>query len=226
MSLSRGRPVAAGAGEAFVSDIFNEVDEEVRREQLKKLWERYGILDHRARGAVRRRGRRLARLSMVGGQEGGRGRRRLRGRGDARASRASTRRRRPPSPRSPADGTAGYRDAGEAARGGRARAARSQGRGRDLRRARRRSQPRPDAATSPPLRAAYLLVDTAPLRRDCKTRLEPLTAADRPFRHSARALLALAAWRANDAAELRRWSDMVAGRCRNAGRHRAARSRC
>src|ERR1700674_2043225 len=26
----------------FVSDIFSEVDEEVRREQLKKLWERYG----------------------------------------------------------------------------------------------------------------------------------------------------------------------------------------
>jgi len=25
-----------------VSDIFSEVDEEVRREQLKKLWERYG----------------------------------------------------------------------------------------------------------------------------------------------------------------------------------------
>jgi len=25
-----------------VSDIFTEVDEEVRREQLKNLWERYG----------------------------------------------------------------------------------------------------------------------------------------------------------------------------------------
>ncbi len=25
-----------------MSDIFTEVDEEVRREQLKKLWERYG----------------------------------------------------------------------------------------------------------------------------------------------------------------------------------------
>jgi hypothetical protein len=25
-----------------VSDIFQEVDEEVRREQLKKLWDRYG----------------------------------------------------------------------------------------------------------------------------------------------------------------------------------------
>ena len=27
-----------------MSDIFNEVDEEVRREQFKKLWDRYGIL--------------------------------------------------------------------------------------------------------------------------------------------------------------------------------------
>ena len=27
-----------------MSDIFNEVDEELRREQLKKLWDRYGIL--------------------------------------------------------------------------------------------------------------------------------------------------------------------------------------
>jgi predicted negative regulator of RcsB-dependent stress response len=30
------------AREQFVSDIFQEVDEEVRREQLKKLWDRYG----------------------------------------------------------------------------------------------------------------------------------------------------------------------------------------
>ena len=27
-----------------MADIFQEVDEEVRREQLKKLWERYGNL--------------------------------------------------------------------------------------------------------------------------------------------------------------------------------------
>ena len=27
-----------------MSDIFQEVDEEVRREQLKKLWDRYGYL--------------------------------------------------------------------------------------------------------------------------------------------------------------------------------------
>ena len=29
--------------EPFVADIFHEVDEEVRRDQLKKLWDRYSI---------------------------------------------------------------------------------------------------------------------------------------------------------------------------------------
>src|SRR5258707_2386218 len=33
---------ARGWAGKFVSDIFHEVDEEVRREQLKKLWDRYG----------------------------------------------------------------------------------------------------------------------------------------------------------------------------------------
>src|SRR5262245_63171570 len=35
------RRAVRGPG-AFVSDIFREVDEEVRREQLKKLWDRWG----------------------------------------------------------------------------------------------------------------------------------------------------------------------------------------
>ena len=37
-SRGRGRGV-----ETFVSDIFQEVDEEVRRERLQKLWDKYGI---------------------------------------------------------------------------------------------------------------------------------------------------------------------------------------
>src|SRR5262249_62201699 len=43
--LIRRRPDgvrARGWAGKFVSDIFQEVDEEVRREQLKKLWDRYG----------------------------------------------------------------------------------------------------------------------------------------------------------------------------------------
>jgi hypothetical protein len=58
------------------------------------------------------------------------------------------------------------------------------------------------------LRAGTILVDTAPYS-EVLQRLEPLTAPDRTFRHSARATLALAAWRANDATAMRKWSDMV-----------------
>src|SRR6185503_20812422 len=38
-----GAPGWAGRLGTIVADIFHEVDEEVRREQLKKLWERYSI---------------------------------------------------------------------------------------------------------------------------------------------------------------------------------------
>src|SRR5580658_7140009 len=44
-SASQRQTVPANRGWCWgrsVSDIFQEVDEEVRREQLKKLWERYG----------------------------------------------------------------------------------------------------------------------------------------------------------------------------------------
>ena len=48
------------------------------------------------------------------------------------------------------------------------------------------------------LRAGALLVDTAPID-EIAARLEPLTQPDRTFRHTARELLALAAWRQGDA---------------------------
>ena len=40
--------------------------------------------------------------------------------------------------------------------------------------------------------------------------LPELTAAGRPFRHTARELLALAAWRGNDQAAAKRWFDLIA----------------
>jgi len=52
-------------------------------------------------------------------------------------------------------------------------------------------------------------VDSAPLA-ELTAKLEPLTTAGRPFRHSAREILALAAWRANDAAAAKRWFDLIA----------------
>ena len=54
------------------------------------------------------------------------------------------------------------------------------------------------------LRAAYLLVDTAPAA-DLVRRAEPLAAADGAFRHSAREILALAALKAGDRAGAERW---------------------
>ena len=59
------------------------------------------------------------------------------------------------------------------------------------------------------LRAGLLLVDSAPFA-DVKTRLDPIAAQGRPYRHTARELLALSAWHAKNAAEAKRYIDMVA----------------
>jgi hypothetical protein len=59
------------------------------------------------------------------------------------------------------------------------------------------------------LRAGMLLVDSAPFA-DMRTRLEPLTEPTRVYRHSARELLALSAWRAGDAAAARRYVNLIA----------------
>ena len=58
------------------------------------------------------------------------------------------------------------------------------------------------------LRASALLVDTAPYA-EIKQRLEPLSAQDRTFHHSARELLALSAWRGNDTSATRQWVDLI-----------------
>ena len=190
-----------------MSDIFNEVDEEVRREQLKKLWERYGIFVIAACVLV---------IAAVGGwrayewwegkkaaEAGGafQAAATLAGEGknkeaeEAFAKLAST-------------GTASYRmlakfrEAAEVARYDPKAAvsiyeqlAGDASFGRVLQ----------DLAT---LRAATILIDTAPYG-EIAGRLEPLTAPDRAFRHSARGALALSAWRAKDMTAMRRWSDMV-----------------
>lgn len=58
------------------------------------------------------------------------------------------------------------------------------------------------------IRAASLLLDTAPYT-DIRQRLEPLSGSGRTFRHTARELLSLSAWRSNDAAAARQWLDMI-----------------
>lgn len=58
------------------------------------------------------------------------------------------------------------------------------------------------------VRAGLLLVDTATFA-DMTTRLTPLAEPGRPYRHSARELLALSAWRHQDAAAARKYIDMI-----------------
>jgi hypothetical protein len=60
------------------------------------------------------------------------------------------------------------------------------------------------------IRAGFLLADTAPFD-DMRRRLEPLAAPGRTFRHSARELLALSAWRSNNMTDARRWADQIVG---------------
>jgi hypothetical protein len=190
-----------------VSDIFREVDEEVRREQFKKLWERYGYLvialailivaavggwrayewwEAKKAAEAGAAFEAAATLAEQGKHE------------EAEAAFAKL----------SAGGTATYRmlakfrEAAEVVR-------------RDPKAAVAiYDQLAADASVGrvlqdlAALRAGMLLVDSAPYEEVLR-RLEPLTGTDRTFRHSARATLALAAWRANDVAAMRRWSDMI-----------------
>jgi len=191
-----------------VSDIFQEVDEEVRREKLKQLWERHSNLIVAAALAV---------VLAVGGwrgydwwetrkaaesgaafeaalllAEGGK-------QDEARAAFAKLAQ----------EGSSGYRilarfrEAAELARTDPAAAVQAYGvlagdssLGRTMQ----------DLAV---IRGGLILVDTVQFA-ELAAKLEPLTSADRPFRHTARELLALAAWRTGDQAAAKRWFDLIA----------------
>jgi hypothetical protein len=190
-----------------VADIFQEVDEEVRREQLKKLWQRYGnyiaaacILVVVAVGGWRGyewwQGKKAAEsgtafeqavaLAASGKHE------------EAEAAFAKL----------ASDGTAGYRVLAR------------------LREAAQIARTDPKAAIKAyeeiaadggadrvmrdfaMLRAGFVLVDSSSYG-DLKAALEPLTGANRAFRHSARELLALSAWKAGDTGAARQWADTI-----------------
>ena len=190
-----------------MSDIFREVDEAVRREQLNKLWERYGgyfialaILFVAAVGgwrgyqwweAKQAAEAGLAFTTAILASEQGKHE-------EAEAAFAKIAK----------EGTASYRllanfrEAAELARHDAKAAVAAY----DVLASNRAFGPAMQDLAN--LRAGYILVDTAPYE-EIRGRIEPLTAADRTFRHSARALLALAAWRANDTATTRRWFDMI-----------------
>jgi hypothetical protein len=192
----------------IVADIFHEVDEEVRREQLKKLWDRYSIY--------------LIALAVliVAGMAGWRGYEywvakkaaaagaefeaaiALNEEGAAEAEAAFA--------KVAADAPAGYRVLARM----RAAGALAQSKPADAVKA--YDELSTDASLGiiwqdlAAVRAGLLLVDTAPLA-DMRRRLDPVTEPTRSFRHSARELLALSAWRNHDVAAARKYIDMIAG---------------
>ena len=190
-----------------MADIFHEVDEEVRRERLKKLWDRYSIY--------------IVALAVliIAGVGGWRGYDYLQGRKAAEAGaafEAALALAEAGKHQEAADafakvgknGTPGYRtlarlrEAAElAVTDAKAAVAAFDAVAADGAVA----QTLRDVAS---VRAGFLLLDTAAYD-EMRNRLEPMTAANRPFRHSARELLALSAWRAEDMATARRWSDMI-----------------
>ncbi len=194
-------------GTGFVADIFQEVDEEVRREQLKKLWQRYGNLIVAAcvlvvvgvgawRGYEWWQAKQAAKSgaafeTAVTLAEAGKHQ-------EAEAAFAKL----------AADGSAGYRqlaqlrEAAEFAPTNRKAAIKAYD---QIAADKSAGQVIQDLAA---VRAGLLLVDTASYS-EMRQRLEPLTAPDRTFRHSARELLALSAWKADDMTAARRWADMI-----------------
>jgi hypothetical protein len=190
-----------------VADIFQEVDEEVRRERLEKLWQRYGnlviagcILVVVAVGAWRGYEWWQEKKAAESGSafeaavtlaEAGKHQ-------EAEAAFAKL----------AADGSAGYRplarlrEAAELAHTDKAAAVKAYD---EIATDKSAGQVIDELAA---LRAGFLLVDTAPYS-EIRARLEPLTGADKSFRHSARELLALSAWKSGDMAAARQWTDMI-----------------
>ena len=192
-----------------MTDIFQEVDEEVRREQLKKVWQRYG--NYIIAGC----------LLLVVGVVGWRGydwleAKRAAESGAAFEQAVTLAESGKPQEAEAAfaklanDGTAGYRvlsrlrEAAELAQSDPKAAIKAYD---EIAADRSAGQVMQDIAT---LRAGLLLADQAPYA-DMRSRLEPLTGAGRAFRYSARELLALSAWTHGDVNAARQWTDAIIG---------------
>ncbi|HET7806103.1 MAG TPA: tetratricopeptide repeat protein [Pseudolabrys sp.] len=192
-----------------MADIFHEVDEEVRREQLKRLWDRYSIylialavLIVAGMAAWRGYEYWVAKKAAAAGaefeaaialsEEGKHA--------EAEAAFAKV----------AAEAPAGYRVLARM----RAAGALAQSKPADAVKA--YDEISADASLGPiwqdlaAVRAGLLLVDTAPLA-DMRRRLDPVAEPTRSFRHTARELLALSAWRNHDFAAARKYLDMIAG---------------
>lgn len=190
-----------------MTDIFQEVDEEVRRERLKKLWDQYGnyliaVCVLIVVGVAAWRGyqwwevkqaaqagaafEQAVTLAATGKHQ----------EAEAAFAKLAT------------DGTAGYRVLARLREAAELSTTDSKGAVAaydEIAADKSAGQIIEDLAA---VRAGFLLVDTAPYS-EIRDRLEPLAAADRTFRYSAREILALSAWKANDVTAARQWIDMI-----------------
>ena len=191
-----------------MSELFDEVDEDVRRDQLKKLWDQYSI--YIVAGA-------LLIIAAVGGW---RGYQYLEAKKAAEAGAAFDKASELSEQNKHAEAEAAFTDLAAKAPSGYRMMAR-------LRAAAELAQRDPQAAVKlyddmsadrsiggpeqdlAKVRAAALLLETTGYPNMLQ-RLEPATAPGATFRHTARELLALSAWRANDASAARQWLDMIA----------------
>jgi hypothetical protein len=191
-----------------VSELFDEVDEDVRREQLKKLWDRYSI--YIVAGA----------LLIVAAVGGWRGYEYLEAKKAAEAGVAYDAAVELAEQSKHAEAEAAFTKLAETAPSGYRMLAR-------LRAAAEVASRDPQAAVKlyddmsadrsvgvaeqdlAKIRAAGLLLETATYPTMLQ-RLEASAAPTATFRHSARELLALSAWRANDTTATRQWLDMIA----------------
>jgi len=191
-----------------VSEIFDEVDEEVRREQLKKLWEKYSIYIIAAAVLV---------VAAVGGW---RGYQYLEAKKAAEAGAAFDAAVELSEQNKHAEAEAAFGKLAATAPSGYRMLAR-------LREAAEVATRDPQAAAkmyddiaadrsvrSPEqnlarIRAASLLLEKTSYAGMLQ-RLETAAEPDATFRHTARELLALSAWRANDTAAARHWLGVIA----------------
>lgn len=191
-----------------MSELFDEVDEEVRRDQLKKLWDRYSIFIV------------AAALLIIAAVGGWRGYQYVEAQKAAEAGDAFNKAAELSDQDKHAEAEAAFAALAAKAPSGYRTLARfrvaAEVAHRDVQAAAKmldeiaadRSVGREQQALAR-IRAAGLLVDTASYQ-DMLQRLEPDTGTDATFRHEARELLALSAFRANDVTATRKWLDLIA----------------
>ena len=190
-----------------MSELFDEVDEEVRREQLQKLWQKYSIHI-------------IAALLLVIAAVGGwRGYQYLEEKKAAEAGDAFNKAVQLSEQGKHTEAEASFNDLVAKAPAGyrmlaRFRAAAEVANKDPQAAAKMFDNLAADSGIGPELqglariRAAGLLVDTATYA-DMLRRLEPEAAAGQTFRHAAREMLALSAFRANDSTAARKWLDEI-----------------